>query len=902
VPPAIDQARAATLGDRLAAAAAAAGSATPGSDAALEVMLAWAGDQGLQLYPHQEQAMLEIAGGQHVILATPTGSGKSMVATAACLVALASGRRAVYTAPIKALVAERYVALARELGRDRVGMTTGDVSVRPDAPVLCCTAEILAQMCLRSGRQTPADVVVMDEFHYYGDPDRGMAWQVPLLVLNDARFVLMSATLGDVRHFEQALQQRTGAGVATIRSVERPVPLEYVYSESPLHEAIGKLLDRDRAPIYLVSFTQRQAAEEAQNLTSINLCSKQEKAAIAAALAHVRFDSPYGADLKKFLRHGVGVHHAGLLPKYRLLVEQLAQRGLLKVISGTDTLGVGINVPIRTVLLTSLNKYDGRQVAMLKVRDFQQIAGRAGRKGFDDRGTVVCQAPEHVIENLRLEAKAAGDPKKSKKFVRKKPPEKGYVHWDESTFRRLVDGTPEPLQSTFAVDHGVVLAMLDREVAHGRRDGGYRRLVRLIRDSDERPFDQRQHLRHAARLFRALEAAHVVERVRVPWSRGPAVRVATDLQRDFSLHHTLSLFLLDVLAALDPGSNDYPLDVLSAVEAILESPAVLLQAQVAAAKTELVAQLKAEGVEYEQRMAALEEVDHPKPLAELLYARFDGFRRIHPWVREDNVRPKAIARDMVERFASFSEYVNLYGLRRSEGVLLRYLAQAYRALLREVPEALRTAGSDDVLGFLRATLERVDASLLREWERLLGEAADDNLDEGEEAAVARERPLTADPAAFRARVRAELHRLLRAFALGDLEEAAASLRHRSERVGSVGAGDGLVAAADGMVEEAEASELAATLGAAREQFIVEHGGPPRFDLAARRPDRVRLQPITAAGGEPAMGSLCWRVSLDLLGPEDPDDEPGPWAVHATIDLTEDPSGAGPLLTLDRVGP
>ena len=389
----------------------------------------------LALYPAQEDALLEIVSGKNVILNTPTGSGKSLVATAMIFKAMAEGKRSVYTCPIKALVNEKFFALCEDFGPENVGMLTGDAAINRDAPILCCTAEILANICLRQGHFAPVDYVVIDEFHYYSDRERGAAWQIPLLVLSSSTFLLMSATLGNTDLFEKELTTLTGRETAVVRSTKRPVPLDFEYRETPLHETLADLVKHFRHPVYLVNFTQRACAEEAQNLMSVDFCTKEEKKAISEALRDVSFDSPYGKEVQKFLKHGVGIHHAGLLPRYRLAVEKLAQAGHLKVICGTDTLGVGVNIPIRTVVFTKLCKFDGEKTALLTVRDFQQISGRAGRKGFDDAGTVVVQAPEHVIENKIAQQKATGDAKKLRKWKPSKPPERGYAHWDEQTFQ-----------------------------------------------------------------------------------------------------------------------------------------------------------------------------------------------------------------------------------------------------------------------------------------------------------------------------------------------------------------------------------------------------------------------------------------------------------------------------------
>jgi superfamily II RNA helicase len=496
------------------------------SDQILEAFLDWSTDAGLELYPAQEEAILEVlTGNKHVILNTPTGSGKSLVATAMHLASMARGRRSFYTCPIKALVSEKFFALCRDFGPENVGMMTGDASVNKDAPILCCTAEILANMALREGRNARVDDVIMDEFHYYSDRERGIAWQLPLLTLPYTNFMLMSATLGDTTKLEESLKKLTGKDVAVIRSAVRPVPLDFEYRETPLHETLAYLLDRDRAPIYIVNFTQRECAEEAQNLMSMQLCSREEKQAIAAALAGFRFDTPYGKEVSGFIRNGIGVHHAGLLPKYRLLVEQLAQQGKLRVICGTDTLGVGVNIPIRTVLFTKLCKYDGESTAILSVRDFKQIAGRAGRKGFDIQGYVVCQAPAHVIENKRLEAKNFSADGKKKKFQRKNPPERGYVPWDQAIFEKLIRSDPEPLRSRFIVTHGMILNLLQSPANASAWGGGYRRLIEIVAASHD-VVNKGRHRRDAALLFRALRAAGIVHLVPLNAKRRPTPAAA----------------------------------------------------------------------------------------------------------------------------------------------------------------------------------------------------------------------------------------------------------------------------------------------------------------------------------------------------------------------------------------
>ena len=685
---------------------------TPGSDELLDAFLEWSLAAGLELYPHQEEAVLRLLAGENVVLSTPTGSGKSLVALAGAFATLAQGRRAIYTAPIKALVSEKFFELTAAFGASSVGMVTGDASVNGGAPVIACTAEILAQRALRSGADTPADLVVMDEFHYYGDRDRGWAWQVPLLQLPGARFLLMSATLGDTTALRRDLTARTGRDTALVASAERPVPLDVEYRETPLHVSIEELLKIGRAPVYIVHFTQREATARAQSLTSLKVLGPDEKAAVKEAVGGFRFDTPIGKDLRRFVLAGIGVHHAGMLPKYRLLVEKLAQQGHLKLICGTDTLGVGVNVPIRTVLFTRLYKYDGRRTRVLSVRDFQQIAGRAGRRGFDTVGSVWVQAPEHAVENKRAEMRAAGDPKKLRKLVRRKPPERGYAHYDDKTLSRLWEGTPETLESSFDVTHSMMLNVLDRP------GDGCAAMKRLLVDNHEPRSRQRRHIRKAVGVFRSLIDAEIVEVLEEPDDLGRPVRVNLDLQDDFRLNQPLGLFAVEAVSVLDSEAPDYHLQALSVVESVLEDPMAVLLAQRDKARDELMTRMKDEGVEYEERMARLAEVSWPRPEAEFLDPAFDVFARHHPWVGHLRPSPKSVVRDMVEHTDTFNQYVSRYGLKRSEGLLLRYLTDCYKALAQTVPTAAVNERLAEVIEWLGELVREVDSSLLDEWERL----------------------------------------------------------------------------------------------------------------------------------------------------------------------------------------
>ncbi|WP_144876134.1 RNA helicase [Microbacterium sp. 1.5R] len=739
------------------------------ADAVYTAFVDWVESTGITLYPAQDEALIEIASGNNLILSTPTGTGKSLVAVGAHYAALVTGRRSYYTAPIKALVSEKFFALVDVFGAANVGMITGDSSVNPDAPIICCTAEILANLALRQGPDAAVQQVVMDEFHFYADPDRGWAWQVPLLELPQAQFILMSATLGDVTQLASDLTRRTGRETASVTGVERPVPLHFFYETTPIHETIDDLLGTGQAPIYVVHFSQAAAMERAQALSSTKVATREQRDEIAALIGGFRFTTAFGKTLSRFLRAGIGVHHAGMLPKYRRLVEQLAQRGLLRVICGTDTLGVGINVPIRTVLLTALTKFDGTRMRQLNAREFHQIAGRAGRAGYDTAGTVVAQAPEHESENIAAIKKAGDDPKKKRKIIRKKAPD-GFVSWGEPSFRKLIDAEPETLTSHMQITSAMMLNVIAR--------GGdvFANMRSLVYDNHEPRARQRELARRAIGIYRTLLESEVVER-----TPDGDIRLTVDLQPNFALNQPLSPFALAAFDLLDPdptagtGTGSYALDMISIVEATLDDPRAVLGQQEFLARGEAVAAMKREGIEYDERMELLEEVTYPRPLDELLTAAFETYSAAQPWIRDFELHPKSVVRDMYERAMSFGEYVALYKIARSEGVVLRYLSDAYRAASQTIPEELKDEDLRDLIEWLGELVRQVDSSLLDEWEELVAGVPQGHDDEP--IVPPAPKRLTANVRAFRILVRNELFRRVQlaaredVAALGDLDPA-----------------------------------------------------------------------------------------------------------------------------------
>jgi superfamily II RNA helicase len=840
------------------------------ADSLYDAFTDWTTRQGLSLYAHQEEAAIELFSGNNVVLGTPTGSGKSLVAVAAHFAALADRSVTFYTAPIKALVSEKFFALCTIFGADNVGMLTGDASVNADAPIICCTAEVLANIALREGAGADVGQVVMDEFHFYADGQRGWAWQVPLLALPSAQFLLMSATLGDVSELAEDLARRTGRDTAVIDDAERPIPLTYAWSVQPMHELLEELVATDGAPIYVVHFTPASAMERAQSLLSAKLCTREEREAIAGAIGAFRFTAGFGRTLSKLVRGGVGVHHAGMLPRYRRLVEQLAQTGLLKVICGTDTLGVGINVPIRTVVFTSLAKYDGSRHRLLKAREFHQIAGRAGRAGFDTSGHVVVQAPDHVIERTRALAKAGDDPKKRRKVQTKKPVD-GVVSWTEETFERLRDAVPEPLVSRMRVNHAMILNVVNQPA------DPVETMRALMEDNHEDERGRRRLLEQAQALGDDLVEAGVLKWLPEPDADGRTLRLAVELQADFALNQPLASFALDAFALLDPASDSYSLDVLSVVEAILDDPFPVLMAQAHKERGEAVAEMKAQGIEYDERMELLEEVSYPKPLGQPLMDALRVYSATHPWVRECDLSAKSVVRDMYERGRTFTEFVAFYGLARTEGLLLRYLSNAYRALRHTVPEEVKTDELDEIIDWLGETVRQTDSSLLDEWEALTDRESVARMTAAMAAgeALAAPRPITANARAFTVMIRNAMFQKVQLAAhdgfaqLAQLEAAAAALTDPPGKV----------------TMTADAWETA--LGAYWEEYESIEAGPdarsPQLLLIDQTPDDAPPR--------------SWTVRQII---EDPDANHD-FAIVATVDLGASDAAGEPVIHTTSFG-
>lgn len=850
-------------------------------DEAFLTFEAWVeSERGHELYPAQEEAILGIALGSNVILSTPTGTGKSLVALGAHYIALSEGRRTVYTAPIKALVSEKFFELVDVFGADRVGMITGDSSINADAPIICCTAEILANLALRDRDVGGITQVVMDEFHYYAEPDRGWAWQVPLLMMPTTQFLLMSATLGDVTELGNDLTRRTGRDTALVTGVERPVPLDFRYEVKTVHEVVEGLLESGETPAYLVHFNQSHAVEQAQALSSIKLVDRARRDEIAEAIGAFRFATGFGTTLSRLVRSGVGVHHAGMLPKYRRLVEQLAQRGLLRVICGTDTLGVGINVPIRTVVITALTKFDGVKMRRLAAREFHQIAGRAGRAGYDTEGDVVALAPEHDVENARAQAKAEAKSAGGKKAkpVKKKTPPQGFVSWGEQTLEKLIASEPEPLVSRMRITHSMVLSIIAR--GETREGEALATMRALIFDSHEPRANQFAHARTAIEIFRTLRRGGIV--TLDTDARGQRLLTLTvELQDNFALNQPLSPFALAAIELLDPESDTYALDVISIIESTLENPRAILRAQEHKARGEAVAAMKAEGIEYDERMELLEEVTHPEPLKELLDEAFREYVKDVPWARDFEVQPKSVVRDMVERAFGFRDLVSYYQLGRAEGGVLRYLSDAYRAFERTIPERAKTEELSELIDWLGELVRQVDSSLVDEWEALsqIGDDEASSAVSPEELAAEIERAREAADALAPPAPRSVL---------------------RNERAFTVMVRNALFrrVQAASLERYAELAELDAPHGFGEDRWRDALDGYfTEYDSIGIDPDARASSLLELDRGDAASAGV-WRFRQVLLDPVGDRD----WGFEGVVDLAASDEAGEPVIIVERVGP
>jgi hypothetical protein len=427
--------------------------------------------RGIEPYPVQEQAFSRIFAGESVLVTVPTGTGKTLMAKAALYAALERGQTAVYTTPLRALTEEKYRELVDDFGADKVGFATGDYKVNRDAPIQVVVAEILWNRIFGERATRPADVVVMDEGHYFNEPERGYVWEQSVIGLDPrTQLVVLSATIGNPEEFCQWVYLTRRIPMALVRSDERKVPLYHEYRESYLIDLVRELHEAGDTPAIVFVFGREQCFERARILKSCRrFTSDEERERVAAACEGVLLDRGAAGELRPLLLHGIGVHHAGVLPRYKQLVERLALERLVKFVVSTETISAGINLPAKRVIFPELRKVIRRQPRLLLPAEYHQMSGRAGRPQFDREGIALALAPEEVVQEIRKETKEAEksgrrpDAERIRKtayaHARAQAQQKGDLIWDAEAHAKLVAGKPAPLQSRTRITAEQILAI-----------------------------------------------------------------------------------------------------------------------------------------------------------------------------------------------------------------------------------------------------------------------------------------------------------------------------------------------------------------------------------------------------------------------------------------------------------
>ncbi len=424
-----------------------------------------------QPYPVQEEALLAwFTSTQGVLVCAPTGTGKTLIAEAAIYEALRAGKRAYYTTPLIALTDQKLHELRQSVVRwgfreSDVGLVTGNRKVNPQAPILVVVAEILLNRLLSPETFDFSEVsaVVMDEFHSFNDAERGVVWEMTLAMLPaHVRTLLLSATVGNSYEFTSWLNRACNRNVSLVQSADRKVPLSFHWiDDHTLDEWIEKMVEGDevarRTPALIFCFNRDECWQTAELLKGKKVVDKVQQAALSAALEQHDWSQGAGPKLKALLQRGVGVHHAGVLPKYRRVVEDFFQRKLLSVTVCTETLSAGINLPARSVVLPTLMKGPRDKRKLVEISTAQQIFGRAGRPQFDREGFVYALAHEDDVKLLRWREKYDSIPEdtkdpgllKAKKALKKKMPKRDpdETYWTPEHFEKLRGGAAANLIS-----------------------------------------------------------------------------------------------------------------------------------------------------------------------------------------------------------------------------------------------------------------------------------------------------------------------------------------------------------------------------------------------------------------------------------------------------------------------
>ncbi|HQZ67471.1 MAG TPA: DEAD/DEAH box helicase [Planctomycetaceae bacterium] len=469
-------------------------------------------------YPFQEQAILTWFDSEDgILVCAPTGTGKTLIAETALYEALLTGRRAYYTTPLIALTEQKFRELQESAVRWGfsaldVGLVTGNRRENPDARILVVVAEILLNRLLSPEEVSFDDVsaVVMDEFHSFNDPERGIVWELSLgLLPKHTRLLLISATVGNATDFVVWLARQHSRKLRLLQSDERRVPLDFRWiADEMLPDQLEIMADGDDesryTPALVFCFNRNECWSVAEQLKGKRLLADGQQKLLAAEIDQIDWSIGAGGKLRQFLLRGVGIHHAGLLPKYRRIIEKLFQKKLLSICVCTETLAAGINLPARSVVMTSLLKGPPRAMKLIEPSSAHQMFGRAGRPQFDTRGYVFAVAHEDDVRMFRWQQKYDEIPEdtkdpmllRAKKNLKKKMPRRrdGQQFWTERQFQTLREAPPAKLASRgrfpwrllayFIRKAGTVSTLQDavrrRLLDSGEKDDAEKQLLRML--------------------------------------------------------------------------------------------------------------------------------------------------------------------------------------------------------------------------------------------------------------------------------------------------------------------------------------------------------------------------------------------------------------------------------------
>ncbi|MGH7173332.1 MAG: DEAD/DEAH box helicase [Gemmataceae bacterium] len=688
-------------------------------------------------YPVQEDALLAwFTAEQGVLVCAPTGTGKTLIAQAALFEALHSGTVAYYTTPLIALTEQKFQEMQASAVRwgfqaDDVGLVTGNRRVNPNARILVVVAEILLNRLLHAHREPdlPDDVplgaeafdftcvsaVVMDEFHNFADPQRGIVWELALALLPaHIRLLLLSATVGNAREFLTWLERCHQRKLELVEGKERKVPLTFRWvpdeflGDHLVHMAKGEGENRT-TPALVFCFNRDECWSVAEMLKGLDLFAPGTRGRLNDEVDKLDWTKGVGPKLKQMLRRAVGVHHAGLLPKYRRVVEGLFEKKLLSVAVCTETLAAGINLPARSVVLTSLVKGPYGKEKLIDASTAHQIFGRAGRPQFDDRGFVFALAHEDDVRILRWKEKYDAIPEntrdpgllKAKKALKKKKPSRrdNAAYWSESQFQQLQGAPPGKLYSKGPMPWRLLayLLKLSPEVARVRTVLRKRLMDEARIKSSEKALD-RMLLTLADRGFIALDPPlpqPEADASGSPSAAGSPLEMPPDYQivravpmppLDTllvfrSVHPLYGAFLIDQLGIADRNER------IQALESVLEMPRPLLRYVRVPRPDQLppgplaIDRLDPELIRRGLILAPVpkseddaedeeEEEERPPNLAEKLQLLFEA---THPSVSDVSTQAVWAAGELLRCNGNFNLYVQTRDLVKQEGIVFRHL-------------------------------------------------------------------------------------------------------------------------------------------------------------------------------------------------------------------------------------